>query len=120
MTALSLKQSARPPISVICESDTPVRQPDEFRVCPLGMQLYSNRPIPDFEIVDFTIKLPGHNGDSPTIACSGVVVHSRPEKGNGSYRIWVKFLDLPDSERQRIQCVARDGDLLCPHCENFR
>jgi hypothetical protein len=35
------------------------------------------------------------------------------------YRIWVKFTDLPEQERDRLHCFAKGHDYLCPHCENF-
>ncbi len=107
------------PVTVVVGRGQGIRQPDTFRVCPLGIQLYSKKSIPEFELLEFNIDVPGNNGTPEAIKCTGVVVHCRPEKESPLYRVWVKFLDLPESERSRIQCVAKHSKFLCPYCENF-
>ncbi len=106
------------PVTVIQQGRKPLEQPRNFRVCPLGIQLYSARKMPEFELIDFKIEVPGGNGKAKTISCSGVVVRCAAER-KSLYRVWVKFLDLPESARKRIRCVAKTGRLLCPYCENF-
>jgi hypothetical protein len=112
--------SAQQPVTVLVGSQKKgVKQPDTFRVCPLGIQLYSRKNLPEFELIEFRIQIPGKNGASEDVACTGVVVHSRLDKETQLYRVWIKFIDLPESKRNRIQCVAKESSFLCPYCENF-
>jgi len=96
-----------------------LEQPDNFRVCPLGIQLYSPKEIPEFELLELNIRIPGPDGTEEDIACTGVIVHCRKDPETSLYRVWAKFIDLPESKREQIQCVAKSSDLLCPFCENF-
>jgi hypothetical protein len=110
---------AQKPVTVFVDNKTAVSQPGTFRVCPLGVQFYSPKKLPDLDMIEFDIKVPGKNGVTESITCTGVVVHCRQERGSDLYRIWVKFLDVPESKKKRIQCVARSSEYLCPYCENF-
>jgi hypothetical protein len=116
-----IKKSPRTPVTVVLSDRETIRQPDSFRACPLGIQFYSPRPLPEFEVLEFVIAVPNGAKASKDIECSGVVVHCRKseQKGSDSYRIWVKFIDLAETHRKRIQCMARTSDSLCPYCENF-
>ncbi|HRZ11722.1 MAG TPA: PilZ domain-containing protein [Kiritimatiellia bacterium] len=107
------------PVSVFVCGDQPVEQPEGFRVCPLGVQFYSPRKIQEFQIMEFRVAIPGRKNTSEEIQCSGVVVHCKPLEGRDLFRIWIKFLDLPDSKRDQIRCMAKAGKHLCPYCENF-
>ncbi len=107
------------PVTVVLGRNQQVKQPATFRICPLGIQFYSPRAMPEFDVVEFTIHVPGRNGSGEAVQVTGVVVHCRPEKGDDSYRIWIKFLDLPESKRKRIECFAKSAETLCPYCENF-
>lgn len=114
--------SQQQPVTVVVgDRKKGIRQPDTFRVCPLGLQFYSQKKLPEFELVEFKIDIPGPNGSKRTekITCTGVVVHCRMDKETSLYRVWIKFIDLPDSKRNRIRCVAKDSSFLCPYCENF-
>jgi hypothetical protein len=92
------------PVTVVLDERESVKQPNNFRVCPLGIQLYSPRPLPEFEILEFKISIPGANGSK----CEPSL-----------YRIWVKFLDLPEAKRSRLECLSKTAKLTCPYCENF-
>ena len=114
------RTSERPPVTLVLSESEEVRQPDTFRVCPLGIQFYSPHPLPEFEILEFAIRVPNGRKKAEEITCTGVVVHCRKGENNaGNYRIWVKFMDLPEAHRKRIKCVASSSELLCPYCENF-
>lgn len=106
------------PVTLFTGKKSAVAQPDGFRVCPMGMQFYSKRKMKEFELLEFTIDAPTKKGVPQSIACTGVVVHCRRDK-NSMYRIWVKFLDLPEDARKEIECVSKKSKLLCPYCENF-
>lgn len=109
-------------VTVFLGNRKAVKQPDNFRVCPLGIQLYSPRKLPAFEILEFRIRIPGaKKGSWESITCRGVVVRCAPENGSSPrmYRVWVTFLDLPETKRKRIRCMAHTSGLLCPYCENF-
>jgi hypothetical protein len=116
-----IKVSERPPVTLVLSEREKIQQPDTFRVCPLGIQFYAPRALPEFEILSFVIAVPNGSKTAEEIACTGVVVHCRKgdQEGNTAYRIWVKFVDLAESYRKRIQCMARTSDFLCPYCENY-
>lgn len=107
-------------VTVVLDGQESVRQPACFRLCPLGLQFYSPKALPEFEVVEFTLNIPARGGSKEEVVnCSGVVVHCRQEKDSALFRVWVKFVDLPESKRKRLQCVAETSDFLCPFCENF-
>jgi len=113
------KTTPHVPVTVVMGKKRTQRQPDTFRVCPLGLQFYSSRKMQEFEVVDFNMQVPDKKGKAFEIRCTGVVVHCKPEKNKRHYRVWIKFLDLPQSEGTRLKCVSKASHLLCPHCENF-
>jgi hypothetical protein len=116
---LHSRAAARKPVTVVLGNRKSVRQPDGFRICPLGIQFYSTKPIARFKLLDFQISMSRNGDGSGKIHCCGAVVHCRRDSRKGCYRIWVKFLDLPKSKEKQIQCAAKSARLLCPYCENF-
>jgi len=106
-------------VQVFLGKQDPIAQPEGFRVCPLGVQFYSRKALEEYELMEFKLDLPRNGHPPETVTCSGVVVHCQPTGSSGLYRIWIKFLDLPTDQQSRIQCMAKDGKHLCPHCENF-
>ncbi|OQA24328.1 MAG: hypothetical protein BWY59_02243 [Verrucomicrobia bacterium ADurb.Bin345] len=120
VSAKKSTRSQQPVTVVVGGQKTGVKQPETFRVCPLGIQFYSKKSMPEFELIEFRIEVPGKNGSGPEqVTCTGVVVHSRLDKETQLYRVWIKFIDLPESKRDRIHCVAKESSFLCPYCENF-
>jgi hypothetical protein len=98
--------------------DSPVRQPRNFRCCPLGIQFYTENEIDRYSILDFKINLPSNPG-TKNVNCSGAVVHCDMQESCGLYRIWLYFLDLPEDARPHLHCFAKESNVLCPFCENF-
>ena len=121
MQALSRARSrAKKKVTVFLDDQQSVEQPASFRLCPLGIQFFSPKEIPEFEIMEFAITLPAEGKlKEKKVNASGVVVNCKPEEGASQYRIWIKFLGLQDSVRDRIQCLAKSSKFLCPYCENF-
>jgi hypothetical protein len=108
------------PVTVVLGEREHVKQPNNFRVCPLGIQLYSPREFSEFTILEFTISIPGGNGsENEDIRCTGAVVRCAKDSDQSLYRVWVKFLDLPDAKRNRLECLSKTAKLKCPYCENF-
>lgn len=107
------------PVTLFVGGRKGVRQPDGFRMCPLGIQFYASRPIARYKLLDFNISVAGNGHKSGKIRCCGAVVHCRRDAKENCYRIWVKFLDLPKSKERQLHCVAKSARLLCPFCENF-
>lgn len=108
------------PVTVVLDEHESIKQPDNFRVCPLGIQLYSPKPLPEFEILEFKISIPATGGaKAEDIQCMGVVVRCAKDGDPSCYRIWVKFLDLPEAKRSRLECLSKIAKLTCPYCENF-
>ncbi len=113
-------QRKRPSHSVVVAAgNNTEKQPETFRVCPLGMQLYSRKPLPEFEVLDFSIQLGDSGNSSFQLTCQGVVVHSRPVKHSELHRVWVMFEDLTEAQKQSLKRFSKDHSFQCPHCENF-
>ena len=107
-------------MTVITRETGKVPQLADFRVCPLGIQFYSAKRLPEFRQLSLTISLPSKkNGSKGRISCRGVVVHCMKAPKSALYRTWVTFVDLPESVRKQIKCVACSSGLICPHCKNF-
>lgn len=92
-------------------------QPDTFSLCPLGLQFYSPRKIEDLSLLEFDLDVDGVRGRK--VKCTGAVVRCQHQAKERRYRVWVQFLDLPATAREKLRCVARDGKHLCCYCENF-
>ena len=107
------------PVALYLGNDEAVKQPETFRVCPLGMQLTSPRSIPAFELLNFKIDAPDEDGNTRQIDCCGVVVNCQPDDSGSQYRVWIKFIDMPEKDRQSIHRIAKTAKHLCPYCENF-
>ena len=121
---MELVEKTRPmrdnPVTIFMdEEDHGIKQPNTFRLCPLGLQFYSNKQMSECSLLEFKLDLPADKNSQSHIACSGIVVNCQIQEHQSLYRIWVKFLDLPDSARSRIKCVSKSTNLLCPFCENF-
>ena len=106
------------PILVYADDERGTPQPSSFRCCPLGIQLYTHKQIELFNIIALKVNAPGVNGEDVEIECSGVVVHCQPQE-DSLYRLWVKFLDIPESARQHLTCFTESTPYKCPYCENF-
>ncbi len=95
-------------------------QPQTFQMCGLGVQFYSERSIEEFEIMEFDLQV-GDDPDNPeNVHCTGAVVRCQEVNDNeGKYRVWLKFIDTPESSCSKVACVARKGKHLCTFCENY-
>lgn len=112
----------RDPRVVVYAGDAPPsEQPRQFRCCPLGIQIYTRSPVEEFNLLDVDVHLPGNGQDGDgRIQCNGVVVSCRrQEDDDGLYQVWVKFLDLPEHHKQRLQCLKPSGENICPYCANY-
>lgn len=106
-------------VLVFCGEEAPDRQPETFRFCPLGIQFYSRKQLPEYQQI--RINLGGTAGvPLPEGAqCEGIVVHCEFDRHRGMYRNWILFVDLPDEIRRQFQCFAKQAGTTCPHCMNF-
>ena len=96
-------------------------QPSTFQLCPLGCQFYSDKPLDDFTLLEFNLQLPPDAATEPCCPCTcvGAVVKCQRDPAESRYRVWVKFVDLPEQAKNKIRCEARKGQHLCCYCENF-
>ncbi len=107
-------------VLVYCGDHDALKQPSTFQFCPLGVQLYTRQPIPEFEVLEFKIDVPAENNDTRELVCTGIVVHCRLEEENADlYRVWIKFIDLSPDACDAIQNVSREKKHICPFCRNF-
>lgn len=97
------------------------RQPDTFRLCPLGVQFYATHPVDECSLIELTLTVPGPAGELPEpVTCVGYIAQcSAPDSSSDKFRIWVKFLDLTPEVQDRLQTVCNAQQLKCPFCENF-
>jgi hypothetical protein len=106
-------------VEVHLNGDGAIMQPNTFRCCPLGLQFYAKKELPDYRVLHLKVE-ENDGADRPfMIDCNGVVVHSQFESERNMYRIWVVFMDVEQETRDRLHCIARENDTLCPHCMNF-
>ncbi len=96
------------------------RQPQSFQFCPLGVQFCMPDPLSECDVLEFRVNVPGDDGASSEITCTGFVVNCCKDPDSDMYRIWVKFLDLPLQTCAHLQRISRENNFLCPYCENFR
>lgn len=106
-------------VTVLAEPSPACTQPEDFHLCPLGIQFHVPRPVEPFTILEVDIEAPDATGATKRMTCSGAVVRCQPAESGDRYRVWVQFLDLPEGTRERLRCTAREGQLLCSYCENF-
>lgn len=99
-----------------------VKQPRTFQFCPLGVQLYTEAPVKECTLMDLTLSLPAeHEPERDEIVhCTGLVAQCcAAEGGQKLYRVWVKFIDLPENLAERIRAFTQHKRLTCPFCQNF-
>ncbi len=113
------KNPKKRPVSVLKEPGKPVEQPDDFHLCPLGLQFYSSKPIEPFTMLSVDIDAPPPSGRKRKVSCTGTVVRCQPGDKLGAYRVWLQFAEVPAAARERLRCTAKEGQLLCSYCENF-
>ena len=106
-------------VNVFVDEDRPQGQPETFSLCPLGVQFYSEKPMAEFQLLDVDVEAKNAAGKPVRVNCKGAVVRCQREPQPNRYRIWVKFVDLPEKTRESIRCTARNGQHLCSYCENF-
>lgn len=106
-------------VTVFVEDDHPVGQPETFSLCPLGVQFYADQPMPEFKLLELDVDVKGADGSPSKVTCRGAVVRCQREPEPNRYRIWVKFIDLPEGVSESIRCTAKNGHHLCSYCENF-
>ncbi len=95
------------------------RQPRNFQCCPLGIQLYTHKPVDEFQVLDLRFDVNDSDNNPIEINCSGVVVRCTLDEKQDLYRLWVKFLNLPVETHSKLLEITRDEAHLCPFCENF-
>jgi len=95
-------------------------QPQTFQMCGLGIQFYSQRNIPEFEIMELDLVVNDDPANPENVHCTGAVVRCQEvEDEPGKFRVWMKFIDTPETSCSKIACIARKGKHLCTFCENY-
>lgn len=107
------------PVDVIVEGGRKTSQPDDMHICPLGIQIYTSKPMKEFTELAFDLSLPDARGRARDVKCTGTVVHCVPVKGTRQYRIWIHFTDLPANARDQIRCTSSHGNRRCGYCDRI-
>jgi len=106
-------------VLVFYGQEDPERQPETFRFCPLGVQFYARKLLPEYQLIELDLHgSPGVELPAGT-RCEGIVVHGQFDPDRQLYRHWILFMDLPEEIRRKFRCFAKESGALCPHCENF-
>lgn len=107
-------------VVVFTENDHGTLQPQTFQMCGLGVQFYSDRLIEDFEVMEFDLLVNDDPKNPENVHCTGAVVRCQEVNDSaGKYRVWLKFIDTPETTCSKVTCIARKGKHLCTFCENF-
>ena len=105
---------------LVCWGDETTAQDRlRFRCCPLGLQLYTQRPLAMFKVLSLNLAIPDESGSELRATCEGIVVQCLPDRNRGLHRIWVLFTRIPDDFRRRLQCWSKKAGTQCPHCLNY-
>ncbi len=104
---------------LVYADDEAVAQPETFKFCPLGVQFYTRKKYDECSIHEFSVDVEGDGRAPERISCSGVVVDCCKSGDGEMYRVWMKFLDLPETASDRIHCLVKSTEFLCPFCENY-
>ena len=112
----------RDDVLVYLGEETGMAQPDTFRLCPLGLQFYTSNPMDECRLVELTFTVPADDhAEQEKITCTGLVAQCcEPDNGQNLYRVWVKFLDVPESTLERLKTLCTGHDLICPYCSNYK
>ena len=86
---------------------------------PLGVQFYSPKPMDEFQLLELDVDATDDQGNATKVTCKGAVVRCQREPQPNRYRIWVKFIEVPEGTQEHLRCTAKGGGHLCSHCENF-
>jgi hypothetical protein len=107
-------------VVVFTDDGSGALQPQTFQMCGLGVQFYSDRKIAEFEIMEFDLKVDDDPANPENVHCTGAVVRCQEVNDSaGRFRVWLKFIDTPESSCSKVTCLARKGKHLCTFCENF-
>jgi hypothetical protein len=118
--AQQLREANKKGVEIFVGKKKCCQQPQTFQLCPLGLQFYSPKKLEDLTLLEFNLAIPAEGRKKKeSVTCTGAVVRCQHEKAADRYRVWIKFLDLPENARESIRCVSRDGKHLCCFCENF-
>ncbi len=114
------KDASLKDVVVYTDDGRATHQPRTFQMCSLGLQFYSDRLIENFEIMEFDLQVDDNPENPENIHCTGAVVRCQEVNDpSGKYRVWLKFIDTPETTCGRLNCIARKGKHLCTFCENF-
>lgn len=93
-----------------------LRQPGSVHLSSNGLLIYNRNELPLYQLVEFTMELPDPNDE--TLTCTCMVAKTTFDSGLGLHKIWMNFLDVPDSACNRIDTLTETSRDLCPFCEN--
>lgn len=106
-------------VKVFVDHDHSEVQPSTFNLCPLGVQFYSPKPMQEFQLLELDVDTTDEEGKPTKTTCKGAVVRCQREPEPNRYRIWVKFIEVPEHAQESLRCASKEGGHLCSHCENY-
>lgn len=95
-----------------------IRQPEKFKLCPFGIQLYTPKRLPGFEPVTVSLELrPRGRRKFDRYDCSGIAIES-VKQGTGAslFCTFVKFLYVPTPVREQLGCGGKHDADICNFC----
>ena len=110
--APQIQHSSKKEVEIFLGKKKCCQQTQTFQLCPLGLQFYSPKKLEDLTLLEFNLDIPAEGRKKKqNVTCTGAVVRCQHEKGSARYRIWIKFLDLPEEARQRIAHVTQKANI---------
>ena len=104
-------------VEVELEGVEGVRQPEEFVLCPFGVQFYSLRELAPHSPVELSVRVTGGGNGADAYTCLGVTIESVKDDGRDMYCTFIKFLHVPAVLYPAIRCEGPSGAHICNFCE---
>ena len=104
-------------VEVELEGVDGIRQPEEFVLCPFGVQFFSVRSLDRHIPVELSVKVSNGAREPQTYTCLGVTIDSVKTNGRHLYCTFIKFLHVPASLYPQICCEGPSDAGICNFCD---
>lgn len=104
-------------IEVALEGVDGVRQPEDFVLCPFGVQFFSSRSLEPHNPVELSVRVSNGASEPTLYTCLGVTIDSVKANGRDLFCTFIKFLHVPSSLYPMIRCNGPGEADICDFCE---
>lgn len=105
-------------VEVQLEGVDGVSQPEDFVLCPFGVQFYSSRALEPHNPVELSVKVGDGNGagEASHYTCLGVTIDSVKARKRDLFCTFIKFLHVPEDLYPVIRCDGPSEAHICNFC----